>query len=113
MGEEKKQKSIMDTENYAELSKPFESVEAAEKALNDFWNEFYELRNKYKIPDVYSIVRFETPNGQMMTKLHAGNGLYAESMTAWAFGHEQATRQESIAKILDDACKAYSHKHRK
>lgn len=99
-----KQKTILDQENYYQLSKPFDSPAEAEAAVEAFWQELYALRNKHKLPDVYVIlaipIRYEDGDvGNVMARLHAGDELRAESMVAWAFGREGAMRQERTAKI--------------
>ena len=53
---DKKQQSIIDPDNYRNLCEPFETDDAAYEALEKFWEEFYEIRNKHKIADVYVIM---------------------------------------------------------
>lgn len=110
---QKEQRGIWSPENYHEVSKPFESVEAAAKAIDDFFEEFYELRNKHRISDVYAIARVLTPDGERTARMMAGNEYYAETLTAWAFGFEQSQRQERIWRIIDETTKATKHKSRK
>lgn len=101
MSDEKKQRKLIDESNYWDLCKPFESTEALEDAVRGFWEEFYELRNKYRLTDVHVTVRASVKDaGDVMTTLHAGSEMYVEAMTAWALGRAQGDRQEIIAKMV-------------
>jgi len=70
---------------------------------DEFFREFYELRNKHKIPDAYVIIRMWVQaedgdcEGEMMAVMHAGSELNRERMVAWALGMEQTERQRRIA----------------
>ncbi len=98
----KAQSTFIDPDNYYELSKPFESQEVVGNAIEAFWNELYELRNKHRLPDVYIVIRANVKEmGPVMTTLHAGDAMQAELMTAWAFGREQSDRQAMVANILE------------
>lgn len=100
----KAQASFLNPDNYYELSKPFETQESASEAIQAFWEEFYELRNKHRMADAYVIVRVLVKEvGPVMTTLHAGDSLMGEQMTAWAFGREGADRQAAISKIVERA----------
>lgn len=110
---EKKVQKIMDSDNYEEVSRPFESTEEADKAVQAFWDDFYALRNKYRIADVYLCCRFIVKGaGPMMTTLYAGDEMQRESIAAWGFGRAQSDRQELIMSAIDQACKAVSRKSR-
>lgn len=99
MAKEKKQQSMIDPDNYHALNQAVEMAEA-EKRLEAFWDDFYELRNKHKIPDVYVIFRIPVVGtGDIFTSHAAGCTLYNEPMTAWAFGREQSDRQHAIAAL--------------
>jgi hypothetical protein len=100
----KEQSTFINPDNYYDLSKPFESQEAASEAIEAFWNDFYDLRNKHRITDAYLIIRLPVKDiGPVMTTLHAGDSLMSEQMTAWAMGREASDRQAAIAKIIDRA----------
>jgi len=93
------------------VPKPPEQAQADWEA---FCNAVYDLRVKHRIPDVYMLARMaiqyeEGGEGQAMTRAHFGDDLYAEPMTAWAFGYEQAQRQERIASLALEAAKALRH----
>lgn len=109
---------------YRKLSEPYASPEEADRALSAFWDEVYALREKYKIPDLYMILMFsvkqidnripgdlglvnetDEAEGTMMARLSAGNPMNTEAMTGWAFGQEQAGRQERISGVVNQALK--------
>lgn len=92
-----------DPGNYRKLSDP-RTIADTDAALSAFWDEFYELRNKHGLPDVYVVFRLPViddrgEEGVAMTRMTAGSEVYAESMIAWAFGMETAVRQERIAGL--------------
>ncbi len=107
---------IHNPDNYRELSKPFATEAEADAAVEGFWKELYELRNKYKIPDIYLILRMgvvgaDGVEGMCHSTMQAGSPSYAESMTAWAFGCEQAKREEIIAKLVHQGVKSKGRKN--
>lgn len=96
---------LFDADNYHKLNQPFESADDANAALEAFWEEFYALRNKYKIPDVLVVFRLmcRTKDGdvaELFGSLNAGSEMYAESLAAWGYGRESAQRQERMARII-------------
>jgi hypothetical protein len=97
--EQKTLEGISAPDNYHDLARGFPDREAAVAAIDGFWKEFYELRNKWRLPDVYVIFRLVIGDGETMTALSAGCSLYNEPMTAWAYGYEQAEREAAIAKL--------------
>ena len=93
--------SISDPDNYIEMRKGYPTLEEADAAMHNFWNEFYELRNKYRIADAHVIIAITIAGkGDMMLAMHAGNELMQEPMAAWALGNASANRQENIARLL-------------
>ncbi len=67
---------INDADNYRKLSEPFPTAKAAKEAIEAFWKEFYELRNKYRLRDVHCIifvgVKFEDgTEGDIIVPMHA------------------------------------------
>lgn len=104
----KAQSTFIDPDNYYDLSRPYDTQEAASTAIEAFWNEFYELRNKHRIADAYVIIRVPVKElGPVMTTLHAGCDLVSEQMTAWAYGREGADRQAAVAKVIKRAGAVY------
>lgn len=107
------QKTFTDEANYRELCEPFLTVGDADLAVSGFFAELQELRKKWRLADVYSIIRVavaDADGGIAMTTTHLGDSMFAESMTAWAFGQEQARRQEAIARLVGNPV---SHKRGK
>ena len=102
-------------DNYRKLCEPFESLAAAEKAISGFWDEFYELRSKYKLADVLTIVRVpalaeDGEEGIVSIKMHAGDAMHEEGMAAMAYGQAVANRQERMGKLLAGHVKQRSGK---
>ena len=96
---------IIDYAGYQELSVPFESVGLANDAVNAFFRDVRELRKKYKLPNVYTIlaglaVGDDGAVGEWITSQHHGDSFKCESMTAWSFGKEAETRRNDIAKLI-------------
>ena len=115
MAEEQKQlledKEIDDTDHWLAMQQPFASADEANEALGKFWDEFYGLRNKYRIASVMVIckcrIRYDDKSvGDVMTSMHAGSSVEREPMAAWAYGYETCNRQETIARVIEDAGKA-------
>lgn len=106
-----------DATNYHEMSKPLESFDAANAAINGFWDEFYALRNKYRLPDIHIIIRLVVEDGNgggdVMVSMHAGNSMNEEAMTAWALGQAQVRRQENIIRIASEGKEIRKVKNRK
>jgi hypothetical protein len=96
---------IVDYAGYLELSVPFESVGLANEAVNAFFRDVRELRKKYKLPNIYTILAGLAVGdngvvGEWITSQHHGDALKCESMTAWALGKEAETRRDDIAKLV-------------
>lgn len=105
--EQKTFTGISDPENCRKLNEPV-AIEHAEKALNEFFEEFYDLRNKHGIANAYCIAQVNVltadgSEGEVIASMHAGNELVRESLAAWALGKEQSLRQQRIAKLLADS----------
>lgn len=98
-----------DPANYRLLNVPV-PVATAEERCKAFCEEFYALRTKHGIPDVYVILRLNViyedgQEGTVTSRMIAGDEANAEAMTAWAMGYESSQRQERIARILVEAMK--------
>ncbi len=101
---------VIDPERYRKISEPFESVDAGNEAIQGFFKELGELRIKYKIPDLYIVLKAtaltsDDEEGSFTTSMHYGNTLESEGMLAWALGRVQAERVERIAKWLQGGAK--------
>ena len=99
-----------DPKLYREMAVPFPSPEAANEAHEAFFTELGELRKKHKIRDLYctvagSAVYEDGEEGDFVTSCFFGNQLAAESLCAWALGHETARARESVTKALARAAK--------
>ncbi len=93
-----------DEENYRNLCVPFENIDAANKALNAFNEELYELRNKHRIKDVQITTEVfcidsEGDEGAAQSTFHYGSRMQALPMAAFAFGQEKIRLAELIAKL--------------
>lgn len=98
-------KSKNDPDNYFKLSTPHEGPQAADEAMEKFYNEIGELRKKYKIRDVsiivYDSIKYEDgKTGEFMNVFGYGNSLNQLPMVAFAFGQEQKSHMERINKII-------------
>ena len=102
--------AVRDEDNYRKLSEPFPSFDAANEALEAFFKDLREVRNKHKMTDVYVIISGSArtasgEEGEFVTSQHHGSSLKSESMVAWALGTEQTRRQEAIAKMIKGGIK--------
>lgn len=99
-----------DPATYRKLSEPFESADAAQKAIEAFAEELAQLRKKHHLPNVtvvlkVNVITSDGEEGEIQTYAHLGDWIEAEPMLAWAFGQQQARRQESIAALLKSGVK--------
>lgn len=97
-----------DKTTYRKLMEPFPSPAEADAAVRDFHDELRELREKYGIPDLLTVIRVTVitesgEEGACLLTLFMGAEELAEGMAAHAFGREQQRRQERIAKSLQVA----------
>lgn len=115
-GEHPEEKDINE-DHWLEMQKPLDSVDAADKAIEGFWDEVYALRTKYRIAGIYVICKvrmvYETGKPcEAFASMHAGNELEREAMTAWAFGREQSARQERMLQLFTEAGSAIRDRSR-
>ena len=89
---------------FREMSQPHESRDALNKAHEAFYEELGELRKKHKIANVVTIIEDSYDNGKdessMLTAFAYGDGLKAESMSAYAYGTFKRKREEMLASLL-------------
>jgi len=93
-----------DPQNYRLLSEPFPSADVANEQVAAFWMEVGDLRKKYKIRDLLSVVMIAVKHddgeeSEHMLTLRYGNSMYSEAMAAFALGQETESRQQNIAKL--------------
>lgn len=93
---------ICDDENYAAMSQPFEDAKQANEALQAFYDEAYELRNKHKLANVTIVVLASIKgSGRFMSNTHFGSSVEAETMAAWHLGMTQAERQDIVRRAME------------
>jgi hypothetical protein len=96
---------IQDEANYRRLSEPFSSFDEVDDALLGFTKELREIRNKYRLRDVYVVISGSAIGEDgverewIVSQMH-GDGLRAETMAAWAYGQESARHAEAIAELV-------------
>lgn len=92
---------------YRELNVPFESKDKVTEAVNSFQDELYELRTKYRIPDLVYAMQLswmdEGVESQAIVNGSMGNEMNAELLAAFALGKIQSQRQARIGKVLAQA----------
>jgi len=90
--------------NYRELSEPFETPEAANKALDNFYEMVREARHENHIADVHIITKINVMNGEVegsgISSAHFGNSLEGAAMCAWGYGKEQSDRESVIRQFI-------------
>ena len=89
---------------FRELSEPIANAEL-QTALQAFYEEVGQLREKLRIQNVYCVVNSamitaEGEESEFMTSFQYGDALRGQSMVAWAYGYEQAAREETILDIM-------------
>jgi hypothetical protein len=93
-----------DPEKYRRLSEPFASTDEANENFAQFFEELGTLREKYRMADVYVIVKASayTPDGmgEFMTNCSYGSSLERLPLTAYAYGAEKQRFEESIAALV-------------
>ena len=99
-----KQQRLFDNEDaYYKASKPFETREQANEAISGFYNEVYELRNKYGIANVSIVIKDTIAGtGGAMSCAFFGNSIENEAMMAYGYGQAVKERQSVIAAMIDE-----------
>lgn len=90
---------------YRDLSKPFESIDAANQAIKAFQDELMALRIKHRIPDLTfcSMLNIADPKAeggeyQVMIASHYGAAMNFEPMAAFALGRAEADRLAVVGR---------------
>lgn len=95
--------TISDPENYRKMSEPFESADEANTALKQFMDVVRELRQKYRIAEVLTVVsvnvKYKDGEGKAISFGFNGNYMEAESMAAYAYGDLAANRRAYMNKL--------------
>lgn len=99
-----------DTENYYNMSEPFNGEKEANEAVGKFFEELGELRKKHKIRDVlvvlYDSVKYDDGNcGEFMCTGNYGNQINCLPMAAYLYGQEQSEHVERINKMVSKKSK--------
>lgn len=94
-----------DPKSYSEASKPHESVQAAEKAVQDFMDEVGKLRKQYRLPEVVFAVSANALDADgdtipVIMTFSFGSMFEAEALYAHGLGTARANRTAAIGKIL-------------
>lgn len=94
---------------YRKASEPHASMDAAEKAMQAFFDEVAELRVKHQIRDVLLICNvclIEKDDTETVASGTIGFGTQSlfESMAACAYGTEKARNEERIRRLLSSKC---------
>lgn len=94
----------IDPGNYRRLSEPFPSFADAEAAVNGFWDELYELRNKWRIADIVMAMSVPLVENGAETKivmiLSAGSSAERLPLVAQAFGQIKEEHDELLRLCL-------------
>lgn len=103
---------------FREMAKPYSNLAEAEKEISAFFEGIEQLREKHHIETAYVILRNtamdeEGREIEFHSTFSLGNQLLAESLCAYAFGTEQARRQERIAAILASSGTVKQRPHKK
>lgn len=95
-----------DLANYRKMAEPFQSVEAANAAVKNFYKAIEEARKEFGIMDVHIIVKMnivrDGTEGSAMTSAHYGNTLEGAPMCAWALGQEQSDYEAIIREYQNN-----------
>ncbi|HKY40667.1 MAG TPA: hypothetical protein VJN18_32250 [Polyangiaceae bacterium] len=85
---------------YAQMCKPFESIEEANAALQAFVDEIYELRAKHRIRDVTLLceiaVDYEGEEREFRITNHFGSELRKLPLLAYGYGEAKAEHNAMV-----------------
>ncbi len=89
---------------FQECSLPFDTVEEADKAVQEFGNALAELRKKHRIMNLVYIVEISVKDrGEAALTGMFGRASDEERLAAYLFGEATARRQEFIANVLQQS----------
>lgn len=93
-----------DFKRYAQMSIPFESSQAADAALEKFYDLVDKAREECKITDVHIIakVTYNTAEGDSaaISSAHYGSSMESENMLAWALGKASSERRDLLGRLM-------------
>ncbi len=101
-----------DNKTYREMCQPHASRDAANDAIQAFFNDLGELRKKHKIRDVLCVLAdtcmYEPEEGEavpaegeFIIDCSFGSTMMREVLAAWIFGVTQEQRRELVNKIAN------------
>lgn len=97
-------------ELFREMSKPFESQDSADAAINAFFHDLGELRKKHKLTNLYCIISGsyvdQSGEHQFLNNLMYGDQSLALELTAFAFGAEKVSHQQNVERMLEGGMKS-------
>lgn len=95
---------------YRKLSEPFASNDAAEAAIEAFYNDLTAIRAKHRIPDLSIVAQVNVlTEGDLATpptevekacSMHYGNKLNQVPMLAMALGQARRSLDEELGKLI-------------
>ncbi len=95
---------IPNNELYYKMNQPFENKDVANESIMKFYEELGELREKYKIADLFVItrgsVKYEDKIGEFMDTMSYGDPLKQEALAAYGYGQSQADYRAIINMVL-------------
>lgn len=101
-----------DLATYREMAKPFESPDAANKAVEAFFVDLGEIRRKHKITDILCVIggsciypkseESDETDGLFITEHSYGATVMREILAAWVLGRVQSQHREIVAKMLSE-----------
>jgi hypothetical protein len=91
-----------DPEKYRRLSAP-RSADETNAALEAFFKDLGDLREKHGLPDVITVVgvnvQYDSGVGNAVSWSQYGAAQKAETLLAYAFGQAQAERRELVNRL--------------
>jgi hypothetical protein len=97
-----------DPEKYAEIAKPFETREEAEKVCGAFFNAVRQLREQYRIPEL--IVSYQVyAQGEKAVEVLAGSGGWGNQLYQAKLARRSADSEfKWLIRMLEDVPKLSS-----
>lgn len=94
-----------DPANYEAMSRPFESLDAAQKAMDAFLSELLDLRKKHRIKDCVFVINvaFTSSDGEpaeTMALAGFGSQLQQTPLLAFGLGRSRKEDEQRIAALI-------------
>ena len=103
-------KAVNDLGLYRKMCEPFPDRKTSVAAINGFFDEVRALREKYKLPDVTTIIQLNyldpdgqggTIEGNIITHAHNGDPMKQLTMIAQTFGTSKAEHERLLEKLCE------------